>query len=303
MASPRKTSPAIPETSNDSVGGTAIAGRLAALRERIAEAALGAARRPEEVELVAVSKRQPLELIAAAFAAGQRVFGENRVQEAAGKIPQLPEEAEWHLIGPLQSNKVKTAAGLFAAVHSVDRAKIAVLLDRERRAAPGDDPGSPRLPGNPSTRPEGGTPLGELEGRSPSPIGSPPFPSAERGAGGRGPRAGRLPVLLQVHLGGEDSKHGFDPATLIAEARPLFALQALEIAGLMCIPPYFEDPEAVRPFFRELRELRDQLGSLPEAKDFRGLLSMGMSHDFEVAISEGATHVRVGTALFGDRQS
>jgi pyridoxal phosphate enzyme (YggS family) len=242
MASPRRSSPA--------EGGQAIAGRLEALRRRIAEAALAAGRRPEEVALVAVSKRQPVELIAAAFAAGQRVFGENRVQEAAGKIGRLPPEAEWHLIGPLQSNKVKTAAGLFAAVHSVDRSKIALALDRERSAS----------------------------------------------------GAGRLPILLEVHLGGEESKHGFDPATLVEEAKPLFALRSVEVAGLMCIPPYFEDPHEVRPFFHQLRELRDRLAELPDAGEFRGLLSMGMSHDFEVAIAEGATHVRVGTALFGERQ-
>ena len=255
MASPRKTSPAIPETSSDSEGGTAIAGRLAELRARIAEAALAAGRRPEEVELVAVSKRQPLGLIAAAFAAGQRIFGENRVQEAIGKMGHLPSEAQWHLIGPLQSNKAQMAAGSFDAVHSVDRAKIAHLLDREQFKI---DPGK---------------------------------------------SSNRMPVFLQVLLGSEDTKHGFDPTTLVAEAKPLFALRSLEIIGLMCIPPYFEDPQEVRPFFRQLRELRDQLSGLPEAKDFRGFLSMGMSHDFEVAICEGATHVRVGTALFGDRQS
>ncbi len=129
-------------------------------------------------------------------------------------------------------------------MHSVDRAKVATLLDREE-----------------------------------------------------GEKGRRLPVFLEVLLGGEDSKHGFDPATLAAEARPLFGLPALEIAGLMTIPPFFEDPEDARPHFRRLRELRDRLAELPEAAGFRGLLSMGMSHDFEVAIAEGATHVRVGTAL------
>lgn len=230
--------------------GREIAARLELLTERIAAAAVAAGRPAGAVTLVAVSKRQPLDRIAAAYAAGQRIFGENRVQEAAGKIPLLPADAEWHLIGPLQSNKVKTAAGLFAAVHSVDRAKVATLLDREE-----------------------------------------------------GEKGRRLPVFLEVLLGGEESKHGFDPATLVREARPLFGLPALEIAGLMCIPPFSEDPENARPHFRRLRELRDRLAELPEAAGFRGLLSMGMSHDFEVAIAEGATHVRVGTALFGDRES
>lgn len=231
---------------------TDIASRLAAIRQRIAAACLASGRKPEEVTLVAVSKRQPIGLVQAAYAAGQRVFGENRVQEAAGKIGSLPGDAEWHLIGPLQSNKVKQAAGLFSLVHSVDRRKIATLLDLEEAS------------------------LGR-----------------------------RLPILLEVNLGNEASKHGFATHTLAQEARELFALPALELVGLMCIPPFLEDPEEVRPFFRQLRELRDRLAELPEARaegrTFRGLLSMGMSHDFEVAIAEGATHVRVGTALFGER--
>lgn len=226
-----------------------IASRLADLRERIAVATAAAGRGPGAVELVAVSKRQPIEKLEAAYSAGQRIFGENRVQEAVGKIGLLPADVQWHLIGPLQSNKAKAAAGLFSAVHSVDRVKIAHLLDREE---------------------------------------------AEKGR--------RLPVFLEVLLGGEDSKHGFDPSTLVAETRPLFLLPALEIVGLMCIPPFSEDPADARPHFRRLRELRDELAELPEAAGFRGFLSMGMSHDFEVAIAEGATHVRVGTALFGDRQ-
>lgn len=230
----------------------AIVSRLAALRARIAAACARAGRGADAVSLVAVSKRQPLVSLKAAYDAGQRIFGENRVQEALGKMDGLPADAEWHLIGPLQSNKVGSAAGRFAAIHSVDRSKIATLLDRAEAA-----------------------------------------------------RGRRLPIFLEVHLGGEESKHGFDPATLLTEAEPLFRLPALEIVGLMCIPPYREDPQEVRPFFRQLRELRDRLASSPAATSqpgpFRGLLSMGMSHDFEVAIEEGATHVRVGTALFGER--
>ncbi len=254
MASTRSSSPEPP--AEPAAVQAEVQTRLGEIRERIAGACAAAGRQPGEVTLVAVSKRQPLELIAAAHAAGQRVFGENRVQEAAGKIDLLPADIEWHLIGPLQSNKVKTAAGLFSAVHSVDRAKVAALLDRAFAAEASEPPAS-----------------------------------------------GRLPVFLQVHLGNEATKHGFEPATLLAAAQPLFALPALEIAGLMCIPPYLDDPEEVRPFFRQLRELRDRLAELPEAAHFRGFLSMGMSHDFEVAIAEGATHVRVGTALFGSRQN
>lgn len=227
-----------------------IAGRLLALRERIAAAARKAGRRAEDITLVAVSKRQPLERVAAALAAGQRLFGENQVQEAAGKIPLLRPEAEWHLIGPLQSNKVKVAAGLFTAVHSVDREKIARLL------------------------------------------------SAAASEQGR-----RVQAFLQIHLGDEASKHGFDPKALEAEVRGLHDLPGLEWVGLMAIPPFFDDAEAVRPYFRELRRLRDQVASWPGWSGFRGWLSMGMSHDFEVAIAEGATHVRVGTAIFGERQA
>lgn len=229
-----------------------MASRLAALRARIATACARAGRGPDAVCLVAVSKRQPLTSLEAAYAAGQRIFGENRVQEALSKMESLPRDIEWHLIGPLQSNKVASAAGRFAAIHSVDRTKIATLLDRAEAA-----------------------------------------------------RGRRLPVFLEVHLGGEESKHGFDQATLLVEAESLFRLPSLEIVGLMCIPPYREDPQDVRPFFRQLRELRDRLATSPAAlaqpSPFRGLLSMGMSHDFEVAIEEGATHVRVGTALFGER--
>lgn len=229
---------------------TDIGERLEALRARIAAAAARAGRDPEAITLVAVSKRQPLERVSAALAAGQRIFGENQVQEAQGKIPRLAAgEAEWHLIGPLQSNKVKAAAGLFAAVHSVDRVKIAEKLSSAAQA----------------------------QGR-------------------------RLQAFLQVHLGGEESKHGFDPATFAAEAQGLHTLPGLEWVGLMAIPPYFDDPQAVRPYFRQLRELRDQVAGWPGWQKFPGWLSMGMSHDFEVAIEEGATHVRVGTALFGERQ-
>jgi pyridoxal phosphate enzyme (YggS family) len=223
------------------------AARLAAVRQAIAEACARRGRRPEEVVLVGASKTQPIAVLRAAWEAGLRVFGENRVQEAAAKRPELP-AIDWHLIGPLQSNKVKQALDLFSTVHSVDRPKIAQALDRE---------------------------------------------AAERGC--------RLPGFLEVNLGGEASKHGF-PADGLAEAvRPLAALQHLEIVGLMAIPPLGGEPEASRPWFRRLRELRDELARRPEWRSFPGFLSMGMSGDFAVAVEEGATHVRVGTALFGRR--
>lgn len=222
--------------------------RLASIRSRIEAACGRAGREPGSVTLVGASKTQPLPVLAAAFAAGLRVFGENRVQEALAKAPQLPSAIEWHLIGPLQSNKVRTTLGLFRTVHSVDRVKIAEALDQE--------------------------------------------------AGARG-----LAVagFLEINVGGEGSKHGFLPERLAGAVRPLAGLEHLRIVGLMAIPPQGDTPEGSRRWFRRLRELRDELAGRPEWSGFPGWLSMGMSDDFEVAIEEGATHVRVGTALFGSR--
>lgn len=222
--------------------------RLATLQERIAAAASRVGRRADSVTLVAVSKRQPLASLQAAFAAGQRIFGENLVQEAQAKIPLVSSDAEWHLIGPLQSNKVKLAARLFQVIHSVDRLKIAHLLSEAALA----------------------------QGKS-------------------------LRVFAQIQLGDEETKHGFDPATFAEEVRPLVQLPGLEWVGLMAIPPFFDDPEQVRPYFRQLRALRDLAASWPEWSAWPGYLSMGMSHDFEIAIEEGASHIRVGTAIFGER--
>ncbi len=225
-----------------------VAARLAAVRQGIADACARSGRRPEEVTLVGASKVQPIAVLRAAWDAGLRVFGENRVQEAAAKRPELPADIDWHLIGPLQTNKVKAALDLFSTVHSVDRQRIAEALDREATA-----------------------------------------------------RGRRLPVFLEVNLGNEESKHGF-PAESLAEAvRPLAALEHLEVVGLMSIPPLGGEPEASRPWFRRLRALRDALARAPEWRGFPGLLSIGMSGDYAVAVEEGATHVRVGTALFGRR--
>jgi pyridoxal phosphate enzyme (YggS family) len=152
------------------------------------------------------------------------------------------------LIGPLQTNKVRAALGLFSTIHSIDRVKVAEAIDEE---------------------------------------------AARRGSTVRG--------LLEINLGGEESKHGFAPAGLAEAVRPLAGLKHLRIHGLMAIPPPGADPEASRPWFRRLRALRDDLARRPEWAGFPGWLSMGMSDDFEVAIEEGATHVRVGTAIFGAR--
>lgn len=232
-----------------------VAARLASILERVEAACRASGRSSGDVILVGASKTQPAAALAEAWQAGLRVFGENRVQEAVSKsgglAALLPPDAtpEWHLIGPLQSNKVKSALDLFATVHSIDRPKIAEALDREAAA-----------------------------------------------------RGRTVSGFLEVNLGGEESKHGF-PAEGLAEAvRPLASLGHLRIVGLMAIPPQGETPEESRPWFRRLRELRDDLAARPEWRGFPGWLSMGMSDDFEVAVEEGATHVRVGTALFGPRR-
>ena len=224
--------------------------RYRSIRDRIAAACERAGRDPGEVRLVGACKRQPLERIEAACAAGLSILGENIVQEALRHAEELPAGVEWHLIGPLQSNKAKKAVGLFSTIESVDRPKIARVLDREAAKA----------------------------GRS-------------------------LTGLLEVNLGGEETKHGFAVAEIESGLAELAELEHLRIDGLMAIPPPAADPEGSRPWFRRLRELRDGLFARPEWAGRDGLLSMGMSADFEVAVEEGATHVRVGSALFGPREA
>jgi PLP dependent protein len=227
-----------------------MAERWAAVQGAIAAACERAGRPRADVTLVGASKTQPAAALRAAYDLGLRVFGENRVQEALAKAPELAQDIAWHLIGPLQSNKVAAALDLFRTVHSVDRPKIAAALDRA--------------------------------------------------AGARGLR---LDVFLEVNLGAEPSKHGFLPDGLAAAVRPLADLPHLRVVGLMAIPPQTTDPEDARPWFRALRALRDGLAARPEWAGFPGWLSRGMSDDYAVAIEEGATHVRVGTALFGPRRS
>ena len=222
--------------------------RYQAIRQRIEAACRRCGRDPAEVTLVGASKKQPVDKLQAAWDAGLRVFGENRVQEADAKKSLLPAEAHWHLLGPLQSNKTKRAAELFDAVHALDRLKIARHLDRH---------------------------------------------AADEGK--------RLPVFLEVLLGGEDSKHGFPPARIMEAVDRVAGCEHLELVGLMSIPPPGETAEDSRRWFAELRELRDRVTESGRVPGFRGWLSMGMSDDFEVAVEEGATHVRVGTLLFGSR--
>jgi hypothetical protein len=228
-----------------------IGSNIRRVRERIAGAASACGRPPGEIELLAVSKTFPVEAISRAAEEGLLRFGENRVQEAEGKILFFRENAgfEWHLIGHLQTNKARLAAGLFDVIHSLDSVRLAEKLNQA---------------------------------------------SLDLGK--------RLSVLLQVDLGGEETKHGADPGHLPEIVEEVSRFEGLQLDGLMTLPPYFEDPENARPYFAQLRELRDKLeGGQPGCLG-RNHLSMGMSHDFEVAIQEGATIVRVGTSIFGSRR-
>jgi pyridoxal phosphate enzyme (YggS family) len=244
----------------------AIASNVESVRERIAQAAARAGRRAEEITLVAVSKTFPADSIRAAYAAGLRHFGENRVQEWESKQPLLKDlDATWHLVGHLQSNKVGRAVQLFDAIDSVDSVSLAEKLAHARATAAAVQ--------------------AETPGTSP---------------GGR-VRETRLPVLIEVRLDVTSSKSGAEEGDLARLAETIVALPGLDLRGLMTIPPYFDDPEQARPYFRRLRELRDDL----QIRAARPLpdLSMGMSHDFAVAIEEGATQIRLGTALFGLREA
>ncbi|HEY4380538.1 MAG TPA: YggS family pyridoxal phosphate-dependent enzyme [Acidobacteriaceae bacterium] len=224
-----------------------LAANLASIREQMAEACRRAGRSDSDVALMAVSKMHPVEAILEGYAAGLRLFGENRVQEWQQKSAALERlsDAKFHLIGPLQSNKTARAAELFDAIDAVDSLKIAARLNSAAQA------------------------LGK-----------------------------RLAILIEVKLSHEESKHGIEPSELPALLAGLAPLQSLVPAGLMTVPPWSEDPEPARPYFRELRRLRDaSLAACPTLTQ----LSMGMSNDFAVAIEEGSTCVRVGTALFGKR--
>jgi pyridoxal phosphate enzyme (YggS family) len=229
---------------------SSIGANLEEIRNRIGQAALRAGRDPEMVRLVAVSKRVSTERLREAYACGQRLFGENYLQEAEAKIAELGPGYQWHFIGHLQSNKATQAAGLFGLVETVDRLKVAAALNRSLA-------GSGRV----------------------------------------------LPVLLQVNIGREPQKSGVLPEEAAGLVKQFRELPNLAVRGLMVMPPFLEDPEAVRPFFRQTRELAARLadlGLLPPPGEAE--LSMGMSGDYQVAVEEGATLVRVGTALFGARE-
>ena len=218
----------------------------------MAEAAIRTNRQPDEVTLVAVSKTHPAETIREAIAAGVKDLGENRVQEADAKIPEVGRNAaRWHLIGHLQSNKARRAVELFDVIHALDSAALVQRLDRVCREVKREE----------------------------------------------------LPVLSQVDLGQETTKSGAAESEVPEIIEAIRQSQAVRFRGLMTLPPYFDDPERVRPFFRRLREFRDELRDHGAFGETRGELSMGMTHYYEVAIEEGATIVRVGTAIFGEREA
>lgn len=225
-----------------------IAINLARINGRIQAAAEGAGRDPATVRLVAVSKTRPAEDIISAFHAGQVLFGENYIQELVPKLAEVQEPVQWHVIGHLQSNKVKYIAGQVAMIHSVDRLSLAEEIDRQWGK------------------------LGKV-----------------------------CDVLIQVNIAGEASKSGTTEEGAIQLVRECALLPNIRVKGLMTMPPFFDDPEAARPYFAELRQLGQAIAALKITGVEMAELSMGMSGDFEAAIQEGATLVRVGTAIFGER--
>ncbi|MDB6140328.1 MAG: hypothetical protein JWO94_3400 [Verrucomicrobiaceae bacterium] len=223
-----------------------VADNLAAIRSRLAAAVERAGRKPSEVELLAVSKTFPVEALQEAVDAGQTLFGENKVQELLAKQPVLASRLRWHIIGHLQSNKVRKILPIVEAIHSVDSLDLAKDINR----------------------------IGGELGLFPK-------------------------IYLEVNVAAESTKFGFTPQAAREQLDALYAMDRLEIQGLMCIPPFSANAEDSRRYFVALRTLRDELekrGGAPLPR-----LSMGMSHDFEVAVEEGSTIVRVGSAIFGTR--
>jgi PLP dependent protein len=218
-----------------------IADRITIVRHRVEAACARSSRSPEDVTLIAVSKGSKPEAVREVVAAGVVDIGENRVQEAQGKRPQLEDlpGLTWHMIGHLQTNKVKAALNLFDILHSVDSLHLAEEISRRA--------------------------------------------------------SGPVPVFLEVNIAAEPAKHGFPPNELMTAYGAIASLTNIHVRGLMTVAPLVHDPEQVRPVFRDLRRNAERLG-LHE-------LSMGMTDDFEIAIEEGATHVRIGRAIFGERPS
>jgi pyridoxal phosphate enzyme (YggS family) len=223
-----------------------LAANIKNVQERIAAACARAGRDPSSVTLLAVTKTQPPGVVNEATRLGLALFGENKVQEAKGKIPLCSGRLVWHMIGHLQTNKVREAVTLFSMIQSVDSLNLAEEINKRAEQA-----------------------------------------------------SKTMPILLEVNIVGEASKFGYKPEQLLIDFEKLNSLKRVEIHGLMTVPPWTPLPERVRPVFRRLRELKGDCEKLVGAP--LNHLSMGMTGDFEVAIEEGATLVRIGTALFGER--
>ena len=221
---------------------------IESVEERICAACKRAGRDRAGVHLICVTKTKPEEMLQEAYEAGQRDFGENKVQEICRKKPNLPQDVRWHMIGHLQRNKVKQLIGQTVMIHSVDSIRLAETISAEALKA-------------------GIT----------------------------------IPVLIEVNMAGEDSKFGVSPDETEALVRAASALEGIKVSGLMTIAPYTDDPETNRPYFAGLRELAVDIGQKCIDNVSMSVLSMGMTGDFEVAIEEGATHIRVGTGIFGER--
>jgi len=226
----------------------AVADNLSAVKERIAKAAALVGRDPEGITLVAVTKTMPVERIREAMDAGQRVFGENRVQEAEAKVEAVGRDVQWHLIGHLQRNKVKFVCDLFDLIETVDSLPLARDIDAH---------------------------------------------AARRGI--------VMPILIQVNIGDETTKSGVSASAALGLVQQVATLSHVAIRGLMCVPPAVEVAEHSRAYFIELRTLAEQIAAERLPTVSMAELSMGMSHDFDVAVEEGATMVRVGSAIFGPR--
>lgn len=227
---------------------TPIAANIAMIRQRMTGAALRSGRDPESIRLMAVSKTVEPERIRQALDAGITLLGENYVQEAREKIPAIGHDVQWHMIGHLQTNKVKYVVNLFDWIHSVDRLELARELDKRA-----------------------------------------------------GQNHRRLNILMEVNVSGEESKNGAAPSQVLELVRQVSILPNLSVRGLMTMPPYSDHPEDSRPYFIALCKLRDEIASAAIPGVSMHELSMGMTGDFEVAIEEGATIIRVGRAIFGDR--
>ena len=227
---------------------TDIVSNIRTIRERIAAAATRAGRDPGGIQLMAVSKTVPPERIREAMEAGITLLGENYVQEAREKIPAVGQNISWHMIGHLQTNKVKYVINLFDWIHSVDRLELARELDKRA-----------------------------------------------------GQNNRRLNALIEVNVSGEESKNGVEASHALELVRQVSVLPHLSVRGLMTMPPYSDNPETSRPYFQALRQLRDEISGAAIPGIRMDELSMGMTDDFEVAIEEGATIIRVGRAIFGTR--